>query len=277
MHGAFIATYRTVEFEDKRNAFVWLVVASGVVFLVTAVALVPWLGTYGAVAATAISPAAGAALMIALAKRQGDTTRLPFGPLALAILAAFICLAIGLAAGALPEPWSFVGRVVALVLFPAVLLLVRAVPHDHLVSVFAIAREFARTGRGGLAERVSELPADDAALLAALVRDRKDPAELGDAPSVHERFVAVLASVAEMSRTQFPPEVGEYLLWKGSVSERDRKGLQLWSQDVNPLDVDRLAMTLGSLRALPASAWRGMPDAAIPAVLPGATGDPVLP
>lgn len=264
MHGAYIATYRTMQFSTKRTAFATLAGVSAVMFAVLALLLVPPLGAYGAVIATGASPAMASVMLIGWGRLKRDDTKLPWRMLGRALLAAAACFGLSRLALQLPSPADDAGRVLAFLLYPPALVATGALSRLQLSALAVIARNAIvprRAKRAELTSGLRTLSAHQMEALALIVRDGRPVGDVAAESGADERdlklcLLAGLRTVARIGgEGARVPELADFLVWRGPVAARDELARRLWDEGVDPLEADALASTVTQLRHLPRRAW----------------------
>ena len=120
-------------------------------------------------------------------------------------------------------------------------------------SDLALARDLLPE-RGQAPLALSELSADERAVIERIVVDglsaHEAAASLGaTSEDVRARFVRSLRTLSGLApESPGQSTLGSYLLWDGSVAERDLLAHELWAQDVDPFETDLLIRTLDRLR-----------------------------
>lgn len=253
-YGGFIVLYRGVRLAAKRRAYVLLAGAAALVFLATAFALVPLVGSYGAAVAPIIGFGAATIVLLFLSQRGPAPIPFDYGVLSRAALIAVVLLGVSQLVAPALEDWRLAVDAAIVVAFPV--LLVGA----GIVDVGAV-RELARglvrrrriaddAGRalpeaGSADRRLLDLLADPHSNdLDALARARGMSQEelLGD-------FVEALRRAAGLqSAGPAPGAVGRYLVLPGRVAERDSQALALIARGVEPRELLELEQLVERVR-----------------------------
>jgi O-antigen/teichoic acid export membrane protein len=262
----FQVTYRTAQFETKRRAFSRLAIVSMMVFLAVSVAVIPFMGAYGAALACAVSPLPGAAGMLWRSRRQGEDCQFDVPRIARIFVLAGAALGVALLSRAYPS-YGIELELLGTASFPFLLFACGVIPRSHLTSVIRFARSelLGRATKGELRARLAYLKTEDRAIVSRLLADRADPPavanELGlTEPAVLTRFVGVLRLLAATGEpTSTDPALGAYLIWKGTPATGDDLCRQLWMKGIDPLEIHILGSLVRRLRSEPRRTWEGLP------------------
>jgi hypothetical protein len=254
--GWFVVTYQTSLIENKRRWFVTLASTAGILFLATTPFLIPPLGAYGACLAGVIAFYVPSTIYLFLSQHGKSPLPLPWrqilgGPLAAgALLTGFL------------EIRGLVGvqriglGVLALIAYPALLLLIGAIPRGPLRSLahpVALIDRWKRN-RKRLDERVAALDTSDRQLLHELLRVGRRPgdvaAERGEQElTVLTRFGVIIRSAAEIHEGPIPTvKTARYLLYRGTVAGKHSLGMHLIDDGADPFALDRMEETVRRLR-----------------------------
>jgi O-antigen/teichoic acid export membrane protein len=253
--GLFVVIYRVAKFRRKRPAYIALRVVAAVVFLVSALVLMPALGGNGAALSVIVGSTAGLVGMVALSQRGSSPLPLEYGRLAAGAGLALACLVVAkgakIAGGAV---WPV--EVAALLAFPVLLVALRVIPREHVAALREMARALKpeRTSTRQLRSRLAALDDRSYSVLRGLIYERRDLGSSGEA--LRSQFVAALREVGELGEpADTDARVAPYLLFRGPVAEHDELGRRLWSEGVDPLELDALALTFERLTGLGRAAW----------------------
>ncbi len=265
MHGWFKVIKRNAKFPNRRATYITLVVVAGFVFLGSAFALIPPLGTYGAALAVVIAFATASLVMLFLSQRGPKPVSYDYRRMLAGVAIAAACYAAGrLLGGAVPEPLSSLAEVLAIVAYPVLLVVIGVVPREHLAPLRRIARATlpsrSRSKNGGT--ELDALDERERTILELLVRhDRPVPEVASIVGRTDEEltadFVAALRAAGGLDgASEVDVRIGSYLLSSAPVAERDQIWKRMSSAGVDPLETDRLTSTLERLRKAPPEAWR---------------------
>ena len=262
-YGAFVVIYRGARMPDKRRAYVRLAIAAAVLFVLLGIALVPPLGGYGAAIAQIVAFTIVTIVLIGAVARAGNPLPLDAGRLLRALAATAVLLGAGVAAGELLGEWRLAVDVVALLLFPFVLMWAGALPRAEVEGLLGRVRvrPAALRPQRGATRRLGELWLDERLAL-ELLFGRGEPLTTvaremnSDEETVLREVVAALRRAAGAG----PPspddvQLGEYLLTDDAVAERDVLARRLWAGDLEPLDIDAVEQLVSRLRQASRRDW----------------------
>jgi hypothetical protein len=253
-NGALVTTYRLSAFHRRRRRYLEVVAAAVPVFLVASFALIPRLGAPGAAAAVLLTFLAATAAMLVLGHRFAKPIRLEALRLA---LAAGVALALWLAATgahAAGEGARWIASALALLVFPAVLVVVGAIPRDHLRPGLRALRSIASPPQASWALALEKASAGDRGAFVLVVERRVPPAEAArrlqlDRGELDAAVVRALrAASGGHGDGELDARVGEYLLSGSSVAERDALARGLWDAGADPVEVHALEHLLEAVR-----------------------------
>ena len=291
--GVLMVLYRGAKFSHRRAWHIGLMIAAAVIFLAAGFVLVPAFGGYGAAASQIVAFGLAAATLMWVVQRSKHPMQIDHWRLLRALSVGVLCIALGQLAGPFLGQWKIVADIAILAAFPALLLLARAFPSEEL-RVFVDIPQSARPRRRKVAlrDKLKRLDPADRHALSELLKG----SSVGEAaqalalpePVVLSRFVSSLRQVGpgrrlEVAKTEAPQadeerggeeqEEGEeepifadaderetalasYLLDRRGVATRDEIAERLHEGGVDPLDLDGLDSTIGSLRRIPRRKWR---------------------
>jgi hypothetical protein len=267
--GLYQMSYRTSALAGGRRLFSWLAVANVAVFAILSALLVPSIGPFGAALAATGGFMTGALTLLITSQRSATRLPLAYGRLAAAVLAAAICAASPRLAADLDLPLELAVDAGAILAYPILLIVTRALPLAEAKTLLGAARDIlpGRAERRAMAARAQTLSPRDLSLATPVLRPprprlrrasitRTDP--LADAA----RITAYLAGVREDVREAAPTDeiLGQYLFAHVSMARRAQLANELLEAGVPGLDVDLIEGALREIQRLPSSAWPG-PDA----------------
>lgn len=282
--GVTLLVYRGGKFKNKRRIFICTLLGGAILFVLVGLVLVPAFGSYGAAAAQIIAFGTTASTLLWLSQRSEHPLPIQYGRLAKGVALGLLCIGLGQLLGPLAGGWRIVVDLAILVAFPFGLYAIGAFPSEELRAfVGRPAKPQPRRRRArGLLARLGDLDPLDRRLVAALAPRGTVASPLawelaGGEQEAMRRFVASLRALgppppaaAEGNGSTEQSDEGEgeaetevdrdaeiaaYLLADGGIATRDQMGEQLCEDGVDPLDLDRLDMTLGRLRQIPRSEW----------------------
>lgn len=267
LHGWFVTSFRVVGFArglgTRRRVLIALTFLCLIAFLVAAVLLIPPLAAYGAALAVVAGFGAGSIGVIVLARRGGRPLA-GGGRLVRGLAVAAACYVVVRGAGESLGEWGLVVGAATTLAYPALLVLAGAVPRRAVAPLIALCRSMMPDPRLGrrLSQRLERLEPADVEVLRDLAGERRSVAELAasrgeSADVLLRRMVGSLATLAGVPAPdpQVDGRLGPYLIYRGSVIERDELGRELLAAGVDPLTMDELGEVVHRLRRLPVRRW----------------------
>ena len=266
-HGLLVAVYRVSSFPRKRWLYVASAMVSAAVFLGAALVLIPWLGATGAALSVIVGFLVGAGGMLYLSQTGPSPVRVEYRRIAAGFLLAGGCFILARGVGAWAGPWQPAVEVVALILYPVLLVATGIIPRDELEAIKTVLRAALprRRRRLHVADRLRSLPPEDFAGLELAIRRQWTIADLASltgagVPETHARLARALGRLTGWEgRDDHDARIGEYLFSELPVADRDVQAREMWA-DVNPADLHRLEEALEQLRRLPGRAWDDLGD-----------------
>jgi len=261
-YGGFVVIYRGVRFPDRRRHYMRMVVLAGVIFLISALALAPPLGTEGVALAPTLGFAGGSAGLLLLARRTGKRLPFPTRRIGTALLCAAGCFATFKVLEELDAALLQWFGMAAILAYPLLLVATGAVSKREARAIArAVRRTLPWVATRRATDGLSRVPSDDRALLELLFRRRLPVSEVGsrlqaDEVDVQRRLVGALRTVAGVGAPQpYDAAVGAYLVDPAPVSERDPVVHRLFAEGVPPSEVGSLEDAAATLRRAPAEVW----------------------
>lgn len=255
VYGFFLVVYRAGDFPHRRRRYIGMSVMAAAVFLISASVLIPRLGGYGAAAASTIAFASASVGILVYSESGAHPLRVEWRRIGAAIAIAGLLYVAARAVRQIELAPGIVVAIVVILLYPVLLVCLGLVRRAHLRPLLAIARSVLPmpANRRFLLQRLAELPTADRAALRLLLGHQEHDATTGrDAMRVLRQLSAV-HPVGE-----YDAEIASYLLWRGSIPERDEKARELRTAGVDPLELHEMESTLAMLRRLPARVRRGL-------------------
>jgi O-antigen/teichoic acid export membrane protein len=265
-YGLFLVVARSSTFPRRYLVYGLAALASAIALAVTSVLLGRPLGGYGVAVGDVVGGLAGVAIIVFVAAIWGALPQINLRRMAALLVIGGACYLIGgpLApgTGAL-DPALKITSVVA---FLVLLVVGGVVPRHHLRSLIGTVRSTvrSRSGHGSVVEQVWSLPPTDQLIIAGLVRGGTSPAQLATRFGIPERIVRerFMASLRRLAGVGPPgPDddgIASYLLAGASVTERDGLARNLWSDQVEIMDLHALEVTFNALRDAPSDEWRSV-------------------
>lgn len=259
-HGAYVLMYRTSEHPARRKLFVRLSLLMVVVFVGTALLLVPAIGAAGAPCAALAGWLTGIAGFAVAASRGAHKVHYDLARIGGAAAAALACF--GLAQLLDPVLPVLVRALLCETLYAAALLTLGIFP-ARAVRAFVWQMTHRREDEhrssrraGELRRRAGALDPLNRAVLQLLARRDGEAEDVArrtglQVDEVHERLVGALRAVggtggdADLSRDA---EIGAALLARGAIGDREAAVRDLWESGVDPVDIDGLARCLATVR-----------------------------
>ena len=265
-YGMLVAVYRLSSFPRKIVFYVGAAMSSAIVFLLSALLFVPWLGAYGAALAVITGFVVGIAAMTYFSQHGPNPLLIEWGKLASALALGGACIAVARVLGPLAGDWQPAVELVALALYPFALLKLGIVSvEDRRAIGRVVSQILPKRKRGGeMEERLRTLPPDSVTALEAVVM-RDLPASAlaeqrgADLADTNARLVGLLRQLGGQGGSMPQDQrIGECLFSNLPVAERDELARQLWSEQadpVDPADLHALERVLEELQRLPKRAW----------------------
>lgn len=262
-YGCFVLIYRGAQFQRKRLIYVSLAVVSALVFLAASLLLIPAFGAYGAAFSSIVAFGVASIGILFFSQRGNHPIPLPWFRIGGAGALGGVLAIAALRLGPLVGPFEAALEVLAVLAFPIVVVGTGLLPRDQLTALRAVVRQ-ALPSRYVLREattRLEHLDAADRRALRMLVRERRPTTEVArlsstSEPALLRHFVAVLRTVGDVGPlSDADPQIGAYLLSGQPVAERDRMAKRLFTEGVEPLEVDALETTLSLVRRAPRRVW----------------------
>ncbi|UGS38807.1 oligosaccharide flippase family protein [Capillimicrobium parvum] len=270
MYGFFSIILR---FSSIKHSRFWRITSSimGVALLAAfSPLLIPPLGAYGAALAVICSMGCVLGLLLFLAARSSDPFVPQWGRVGRGFLASVVSWAVGTQLAAAAEsinPWlhPLLG-LVGLILLPVGLVVSGAVPYYHVPVlrdiVWAALPHPSR--RHHVVARVPRLPARRRAVLEAIVRENKPPAQVAaeEHITLDEVYVRLSRAVRQVAEQEAPEEldgqIGDYLLLRvnESTAAQDAMVLRLKEAGMDTYALHHIESAFDELRRAPRRAWR---------------------
>jgi O-antigen/teichoic acid export membrane protein len=234
---------------------------------------IPWIGSYGPPLAVIIGMGAVDGALLWLAGRAEDPFVVQWGRFLRVVLSAAIAWAIGTRLAGVAGSLHTVVALIGLALYPALVLLTRAISLDRLRLLGSAGASLLpdRGGRRELVARLDELPVRRRVVLEAVVRDHVPAEQIATQEMIPPAEVSVRLSraVRQLAGIDAPPEtdaaIGDLLLMEGPAAAKDTFAVHLADQGVDMYGIHQIQETFDRLRRAPSAAWRDSP-----LLLPGA-------
>jgi O-antigen/teichoic acid export membrane protein len=262
--GVLMVLYRGTSFPNRRRRFIFVMLAAALAFVAAALALVPPYGGYGAAIAQIIAFTVAAAVMLWFAQRSEHPLPIQWGRLGRGVALGLLCIGLSQLFSPLGGAWLLAVHMLILVAFPVLLILTRAFPREELHAFIDLSWPGDPRQPDDLVAKLEELEPRDRRLVATLVPKGGSAADAARAMGTDDReemsrFVASLRALGPNGNghsSVHDEEIATYLLESRGVARRDLLAEQLCEEeDIDPLDLDALDMTLTRLRRLPRRTW----------------------
>ena len=262
-YGLLVAVYRLSSFPRKIFIYLGAAMSSAIVFLISALLFVPWLGAYGAALSVITGFLVGTAAMTYFSQRGPNPLMIEWGKIASALALGGACIAVARVLGPLAGEWRPAVELVALALYPIALLKLGIVSvEDRRAIGRVVGQILPRRDRGAeMEKRLRTLsPEAVSSLEAVIVRDLPAGtlAEQRGAgvAETNVRLVGLLRQLdGKGGSTAQDQRIGEYLFSNLPVAESDELARELWSEDADPADLHALEKVVQELQRLPKRAW----------------------
>ena len=262
-YGLLVAVYRLCDLPRKYVFYVGAATTSAVIFLASALLLVPWLGAYGAGVSVITGFLTGASIMTYASQHGPHPLEIEWRRIAAGVAIGGACIAMARVLGPLAGSWRPAVELLALVLFPVAVLRLGIVSADDRRVVGRVIRQLLpkRSRSSEIEDRVRSLDPDAAQALEMVAVQRSSAARVADrlgtpVEETEVRLVQLLREVSATPPTDHDQRIAEYLFSELPVAERDAVARSLWEDGVDPADLHRLEHTLEQLRRLSKGTWR---------------------
>ena len=261
-NGWFRVIYRYSRFPNKQRAKITFAVVAGVVFIVAGVLLIPELGAFGVGWAATIAFTVSAAGLFVMSWRSETPIRFAHRRIAAGVLLGALCYAAARALEDLVGVPSPVTATLAIVAFPALLVVTRVIPQRHIGPLRDISRASLPLPQANGSLKLKKLSRRQWRVLRLIVRDGRSPAEVAERLGTSEEdvgvtFVAGLRKAGGLGKPAPTDQaVAPYLLHAGAIADKDLVWKRLAAEGVDPLETDVMLTTLQSMRRAPRSAWK---------------------
>lgn len=271
-YGAYIVTIRSSQLPRRRLVYQISAIANAILFVLPAIVLIPAIGSYGAPIAESGALVVVSASLIAMGRYVEEPMGFQTGRVLRGLAAGGVCFALGTRVAPLLGPGRYPVELLALAIYPVLLVVFRAIPAHHVEPLLRILRAtMPRSRRSPLLDRLPDVPPRRRLVVEELIRDRRSPqavaTELGI--SEHEVAIRLARALRQMTGAGEPGQtdglLGEYLLADVALADRDSMARELGRNGVDPLDIHELDMALVQLRRTPRGAWRRLERSRPPA------------
>jgi O-antigen/teichoic acid export membrane protein len=266
----FVVVYRVAEMPGKRKLYIELGIVAAVLSVGTGCALTAAIGPKGAAIANLVAFACVTAVLITILRARGAPVPLDGRRLTGAALVALALFGAASATDGLPGAWHAVAVVVAISIYPVVLLALGIAPRRHgreLLGEVALTLR-PRAGMSQVRQRLGALDPFDRELVLTAAEAPAAAEALGarndlDAEAVAIRLVHALRRLAG-GAGDHPDDaaLGRFLLTPGVVAERDVVARRMWSEGVDAGEMERLELTLRRVRQSGATSL--LPESHVP-------------
>jgi O-antigen/teichoic acid export membrane protein len=254
--GMYYVVYRVSSFPHRMRKLLIANVVCTLLFFPIALALMPALGAYGAALSVGIVAALLTAFVLGFARLSPTPTPIQYGRIGGAVAVAALCYG---AEWAIAGPAGSLQPVVALaslLAYPLILVLSGLLPRSEAKALLRMIRS--ALGRGesdeAAAEMLERVPAPQRHFLERVLDrgsvDKGLATELGiDAPDLYREFVSALRRAGEIGTPgDADGKIGTYLLSDEPIGQRNAGAARLWSEEVDPMELDELEQVCEQLR-----------------------------
>ncbi len=277
VYGVFVLLARTTYHQHRDFVHQSSAAIAAIVFIGCSAVLCPRWGGYGVAISASIGMSVACLCFRLIVRSATHYARLEWRQIGGAGAVAFACLALGLLAPVGPGIWRvLLGVVDFFVLYPTALLITRVVSLEEGRRLWNVTRGITaqlldplRPGRhtAHTAKLLRTLPADDIALLRALISERMAPGAV--AQQAHLPVSAVEARAARALRAltgvdapaRDDAAIGHWLFNDKGSAEQDIIMYFLVAHGMAIETLHRVEHGYHRLRAVPAGAWPAIPPA----------------
>jgi O-antigen/teichoic acid export membrane protein len=265
VYGLFIVIYRAARFPRRRSAYSGGAVLGAVVFLGSAVWLIPTLGPVGAALAATLGFGLSCALVLVLSQRGPSPLPLPYARLAGALVVASAAIGLSQLVASTAGASGAAIEIAVVLGFPLALLGLGVVPRRQASVLQTIMRSVLEVGalrRRHLERALTGLDPEERAMLKLLVRGEGSLEQASRTPepgteNIDLRFTSALwIASGEGLPAPFSAGLADYLLSDDPPAERQVLAERLWRRGIDPSSLDILETTVFDLRRLRPRTWR---------------------
>ncbi len=265
MYGLFIVMMRGAKIANRMFWYRGLAISSGFLYGAFAIVLIPALGSYGAALSIFLSMGVVNAIGFWRIHRGGEPVPFEWGKLFVAFVVALVLWALATqVAHDAPDELGTLVDLLAIVLFPVILVALHIIPRAHAWPLVRIATAAMQVGGGAkdLMAKVPELSPRRRDALESVTRHKMSVRATAtrddlDLDHVHERVVRALRHVGSIGEpTEHDAAIGRWVLGEEAPADRDAIARNLWQDGVDPLEMHDVETALTRLRAVPQRAWR---------------------
>ena|GEM_PF-2881230 len=261
----FRGLYRATTFPLRRYWFTLLQLIWMIPYAASAALLVSINPSYGVAIAQVVAGAVVSVWFVLLDRRAAEPTPFQWSHLGYSLLIGCACV---ISVQMIPASTALhaVLSVVALLVFPALLLAFRTVPRAQLGTVLSILRSLIphRESRAEVVRRYRMLDPNEREAVRLIVREERDTGDAAVQAGVSEalisaRFIRGLRRFADAGDpTPMDHLIAGYILHPGTTLERDTIGRHLQALGVDPLQLHILDSAMGRCRALKPAGRSGL-------------------
>lgn len=262
-YGLLIIIARTSEFPHRYLWYGVATVAGAAVMIVSGIALgQPW-GAWGVVAGDVLGALTGIAIVTVATLAGHDRAAVDLPRVFAVLLIGTGCVVLAMPVANKLGSWGWAVKVATLALFPALLLLTHTIGKRErraLLAAVRLARGSRRT-RAGLIRATTSLPLAPQRLIVAATRDKYSGPRLAAVAGMPEMVVKaelvhalrLLSNAGKSGR--FDAGIGELLLSKESVTEKDSLARSLMEAGVRATELHSITSAFERLRSASPRAW----------------------
>ena len=179
-NGWFRVIYRYSRFPNKQRAKITWAVVAGVVFVASAVFLIPEFGAFGVGWAATLAFTVAAAGLFVMSWRSETPIRFAHRRIAAGLFLGAACYGAARALEDLVGAPSPVTATLAIVAYPALLVVSRVIPQRHIGPLRDISRASLPVPQGNGSLKLKKLSKRQHRVLKMLVRDGRSPADVAE-------------------------------------------------------------------------------------------------
>jgi O-antigen/teichoic acid export membrane protein len=254
--GMNIVVFRVTSYPNRFRKLVIAYLICSLLFFPISLVLMPTLGAYGAVLSVGIVGFLLTAFMLAFNRFSPTPTAVQYGRIGGAVAVAALCYGMERVLGGFAGNLHPLVALASLLAFPTLLVLSGVLPRSEANALLRMVRSVIGRGESGdaPAEMLERLPAPQRELLERVLDrgsvDERLATELGmDAGELYREFVKALRHAGEIGAPgDADGRIGTFLLSDEPMGLRNAGAIRLWSEEVDPNELDELEQVCNQLR-----------------------------